>query len=62
MFRKLGFSPFSVVVLAFMFSSPFTYAQTVDMGRRSRPRIAQNIDEGKLVRLTGNTPRSEGGE
>jgi len=55
MFRKLGLAFFSVGVLASVFTFQFAYAQAVDTGRYTRPLVTQNIDEGKLVTLKGNT-------
>src|SRR5438445_9801684 len=55
MFRKLGFAFLSMLALVYAVSP--AHAQTVEMGRHSPPRITQNIDEGNLVRLTGNTRR-----
>ncbi len=62
MFRKLGFLLLSVSVVAFVFAVSPAYAQTVEMGRHSRPRITQNIDEGKLFLLAGNTRREANAE
>jgi len=53
--RKPQFPCLSIFFLASVFGVSTAHAQTVDMGRRSRPRITQNIDEGKLVRLESNT-------
>ena len=55
MFRKLGLAFISILVSVYAVSP--AHAQTVDMGRHSPPRITQNIDEGNLVRLAGNTRR-----
>ena len=57
MLRRLGFPAFTVAVLALVFPLRFACAQSVEMGRHSRPRITQAINEGKLVRLVGNTRR-----
>ena len=55
MSRKLGFAFLSILALVNAVSP--AHAQTVEMGRHSPPRITQNIDEGNLVRLAGNTRR-----
>src|SRR5258708_13178849 len=63
MFRKLGL-PSLLVALALVYPTQLVHAQSVDTGRRSRPRITQNIDEGERVTLAGNTHRdaSEGND
>ena len=55
MLPKLGFPLLSVFLLVFAFAVSPADAQTVDIGRHSRPRITLNIDEEKLVQLAGNT-------
>ncbi|HEX9285549.1 MAG TPA: protease pro-enzyme activation domain-containing protein, partial [Nitrospirales bacterium] len=62
MFRKRAFLSPSVFVLVWVFAASVSYAQTVDMGRHSRARITQNIDEGKPFRLAGNTRREANAE
>jgi len=53
--RKAGFPLLFVILQTFVFAVSLADAQTADIGRYSRPRIVQNIDEEKLVTLAGNT-------
>jgi len=62
MFRKRAFLSPSVFVVVWGLLASVFYAQTVDMGRHSRARITQNIDEGKPFRLAGNTRREANAE
>ena len=54
MLRKLGFASFFLSALAFLFTGSSTRAH-VASGRHTPALITQNIDEGKLVALKGNT-------
>jgi hypothetical protein len=56
MFRKLG-HPSLLVALVLVYPVQLVYAQSVETGRHSRPRITRNSDEGERVALTGNTHR-----
>ncbi|HKW26875.1 MAG TPA: protease pro-enzyme activation domain-containing protein [Terriglobales bacterium] len=56
MMRKLGY-PSLLAALVFVFAIPVAQAQSVDIGRHSRPRITHGVDERDLVTLKGNTHR-----